>query len=85
MAERLTPGETVTVRTSSPDLLEVEGAWAPEGKPPPPHFHPGQDEHFEVIEGTLTARVEGEEREVGAGDRLEIPRGATDQMTRANF
>ena len=54
MAEtfRLTPGETVTIRTSSAEVLEVEGRWAPEGKPPPPHLHPAQDERFEVIEGS---------------------------------
>ena len=82
MAEtlRLTPGETVTIRESSPDLLEVEGAWAPEGKPPPPHFHPSQDEHFEILEGTLTARVDGEERDLGPGDTLDIPRGAKHQI-----
>jgi mannose-6-phosphate isomerase-like protein (cupin superfamily) len=82
MAEplRLTPGETVTVRKSSPELLEVEGAWAPEGKPPPSHFHPFQDEHFEILEGTLFARVNGAERELGPGDALDIPRGAKHQM-----
>jgi quercetin dioxygenase-like cupin family protein len=52
---RLTPHETVTIRSSSPELLEVEGEWGREGKPPPPHYHPSQDEHFEVLEGTLTA------------------------------
>lgn len=41
----------------------------PEGKPPPSHFHPGQDEHFEVIEGTLTVRVDGDQRELGPGYR----------------
>jgi mannose-6-phosphate isomerase-like protein (cupin superfamily) len=82
MAEtlRLTPGETVTLRKCSPELLEVEGAWAPEGKPPPPHFHPAQDEHFEILEGTLTARVDGKERDLGPGDALDIPRGAKHQM-----
>ena len=82
MAEtlRLTPGETVIIRKSSPELLEVEGAWTAEGKPPPPHFHPSQEEHFEILEGTLTARVEGEKRDLGPGDALDIPRGAKHQM-----
>jgi mannose-6-phosphate isomerase-like protein (cupin superfamily) len=82
MAEtlRLTPGETVTIRKSSPELLEVEAAWAPEGKPPPAHFHPSQEEHFEILEGTLTARVDGEEGDLGHGDALDIPRGAKHQM-----
>jgi mannose-6-phosphate isomerase-like protein (cupin superfamily) len=77
MAEelRLTPHETVTIRESSPELIEVEATWTPGGKPPPGHYHPAQDEHFEVLEGTLTARIEGEDQDLGAGETLDIPRG----------
>jgi mannose-6-phosphate isomerase-like protein (cupin superfamily) len=77
---RLTPRETVAIRTSSPELLEVEGRWVPGGEPPPAHYHPAQDEHFEVLEGRLTARVDGEERELGPGDTLDIPRGTRHQI-----
>jgi mannose-6-phosphate isomerase-like protein (cupin superfamily) len=80
---RLTPKETVTIQRSSPELLEVEGRWGPRGKSPPAHYHPSQDEHFEVLEGTLTARVEGQKRELGPGDTLDIPRGTTHQMWNA--
>ena len=36
MAETLslTPHETVTIRKSTAELLEVEGSWGPGGKPP---------------------------------------------------
>jgi mannose-6-phosphate isomerase-like protein (cupin superfamily) len=77
---RLTPQETVTVRKSSSGLLEVEGIWAPEGRPPPGHYHPAQDERFEVLEGVLTARVDGMERDLGDGDILDIPRGTHHQI-----
>ena len=82
MAEtlRLTPHETVTIRESSPELLEVEGSWGAGGKAPPVHYHPAQDEHFEVLEGALTARVEGEERELAKGETLDIPRGSRHQI-----
>jgi quercetin dioxygenase-like cupin family protein len=76
----LTPHESVRVRRSDPDALEVEGTWAPGGSPPPKHFHPAQHERFEVLAGTLRARVEGDERELSAGDVLEILRGAAHQM-----
>jgi mannose-6-phosphate isomerase-like protein (cupin superfamily) len=76
----LTPHETVSVRTHTPDLLEVEGNWSAHGSAPPPHFHPGQDESFEVLEGELTAVVDGEERVLAAGDTLEVPRGAVHKM-----
>ena len=45
---KLTPHETVTIRSASPELLDVEGRWGPGGNPPPAHYHPEQDEHFEV-------------------------------------
>jgi quercetin dioxygenase-like cupin family protein len=80
---KLTPGESVTIHRSDPDLLEVEGSWAPEGKPPPAHYHPAQDEHLEVIEGGLTARIDGEERRLHEGETLEIPRGARHQIWNA--
>jgi quercetin dioxygenase-like cupin family protein len=56
---KITPSESVTIRTSTPDALEVEGAWGPRGTPPPKHFHPAQDERFEVLEGRLHVRVDG--------------------------
>jgi quercetin dioxygenase-like cupin family protein len=83
VALKLTPSESVRIRSQSAEALEVEGTWGPGGSPPPKHFHPAQDERFEVLEGTLTARVDGEQRELQAGDVLEIPRGAVHQMWNA--
>jgi quercetin dioxygenase-like cupin family protein len=77
---RLTPHETLTIRRSTPEVLEVEASYGPSGKPPPPHLHPAQDERFEVLAGTLTARVDGAERILVAGDVLDIPAGTPHQM-----
>ena len=77
---KLTPHESVEVRSSGPGALEVEATWTAAEKPPPPHFHPEQDERFEVLAGTLHARVEGREHRLTTGDVLEIPRGASHQM-----
>jgi mannose-6-phosphate isomerase-like protein (cupin superfamily) len=77
---KLTPHETVTIRSASPELLDVEGRWGPGGKPPPAHYHPEQDEHFEVLEGTLTAKLNGEERDLKPGETLEIPRRTPHQI-----
>ena len=76
----LTPHESVRILSDSAEALEVEGAWAPGGSPPPKHFHPAQSERFEVLEGTLRARVGGNEHELGVGDTLEVPAGAIHQM-----
>ena len=77
---KLTPSESLEVRQSSPDALEVLATYGAGGSPPPRHSHPRQDEHFEVLEGTIHARVEGEERVLGEGEQIDIPRGALHQM-----
>lgn len=78
---RLSPHQTLTVRRSDAEVLEVEAAWTGGGALPPAHFHPSQDEHFEVLEGTLRVLLDGAEREVGAGEVLDIPRGTVHAMT----
>ena len=54
------------------DVLEMEASYSGEGGLPPEHFHPHQDEHFEVVEGAVTAVVDGEERRYVAGDAFDI-------------
>ncbi|WP_205696469.1 cupin domain-containing protein [Conexibacter sp. SYSU D00693] len=75
----LTPHESVTVLESGDDALVVEATYGP-GKPPPPHLHPSQDEHFAVLEGELQVKVEGQERTLRPGDTLEVPRGTVHAM-----
>jgi quercetin dioxygenase-like cupin family protein len=77
---KLTPSESLEVRESSPEALEVLATYGPGGSPPPKHSHPRQDEHFEVLEGEVHTRVDGEERALGQGEQIEIPRGAVHQM-----
>lgn len=76
----LTPTESVEVRAVSREALEVEAVYGASGSPPPRHFHPGQDEHFEVLAGTIRVRVDGEERELADGDQIDIARGRVHQM-----
>jgi mannose-6-phosphate isomerase-like protein (cupin superfamily) len=77
---RLTPRESLTIRSSTPEAVEVEVTYGPGGSPPPKHFHPAQDEHFEILAGSVRARVRDEEQELEVGDTLDIPRGAVHQM-----
>ena len=82
---KLTEGESVTVLRNDPELLEVEAEYAPSGKAPPAHFHPRQIEHFEVLEGVLSTRVDGEEHPLEAGEVLEVPDGVSHQMWNAGI
>lgn len=77
---KLTPSESLEVRSSSPEALEVEATYGPAGSPPPKHFHPSQDEHFEVLSGAIRVRVDGDERELSQGEEIDIPRGSVHQM-----
>lgn len=61
-------------------VLEMEGSYSGEGGLPPEHYHPRQDEHFEVLEGTVRAVVNGEERRYSAGESFDVPAGTPHQM-----
>src|SRR3954470_23064094 len=77
---KLTPNESLEIRSSTAEALEVEATYGAGGSPPPKHYHPAQDEHFEVLEGTIQTRVGGEERTLGVGESIDIPRGTVHQM-----
>ena len=80
---QLGPNQTLHVHSSTPEALELLAEWTPGSTEPLPHFHPNQDEHFEVLEGELTAVVDGETRVLGAGDVLDVPRGTVHKMWNA--
>jgi quercetin dioxygenase-like cupin family protein len=76
----ITPTEHLTIRANTPELLELEATYLPGTGRPPKHWHPGQDEHFEVLEGTVHAEVDGTHRILDAGDTIDIPSGAVHQF-----
>jgi mannose-6-phosphate isomerase-like protein (cupin superfamily) len=80
---KITPTESVEIHHSDADRLTVQVSYAPGGGLPPAHFHPVQDERFEVLAGALHVRVEGEERVLHPGDTLDVPRGTVHQMWNA--
>ena len=86
MAEtlQLTPSESITIVSSTPDALVVEATYGQGGKPPPKHYHPAQDEHFEVLEGTMMFRLGSVEHEVAAGEEIDIPEGVAHQVWNPN-
>jgi len=86
MAEtlQLTPSESVTIVSSTREALVVEATYGPGGEPPPKHYHPAQDEHFAVLEGRMMFRLGSVEREVAAGEEIDIPEGVAHQVWNPN-
>lgn len=82
---RLSAHQTLTVRRTGADtngeLLEVEAVWTPSADLPPVHLHPSQTEHFEVLEGGLLVVLDGTQRRLAAGAKLDIPAGTPHAMT----
>ena len=60
--------------TEEGNVLRVE-VWADPGARAPDHFHPHIEERFEVLEGEVTFRVEGEKRKAGPGEQLVVAPG----------
>jgi len=57
------------------DLLEMEVVYSPKSSKPPAHYHPYQEEHFEVLNGTIRAEIRGQTRSYEAGDSFNVPIG----------
>jgi quercetin dioxygenase-like cupin family protein len=68
------------ILSRDPDLLVMEQSYEAGAEAPPPHFHPSQDEHFEVLEGSIALKVGHERRVVPAGESFDVPRGTVHTM-----
>jgi len=74
------PGIRLKVKTHEPELLEFEAWYEGAGDLPPKHHHPNQDEHFEVLKGSIRTVIAGEERDYTAGESFDVPAKTTHQM-----
>jgi quercetin dioxygenase-like cupin family protein len=68
-------GQVIRFVEQTEERLVMESTYRAGGAPAPPHFHPDQEEHFSVIEGSVRSNVGGEERVLTAGDELLVPAG----------
>jgi quercetin dioxygenase-like cupin family protein len=62
-------------RHASVDAVEFEFALEAGAAGPPPHFHPHQEERWEVLEGVLDLRVSGSRQQLRAGESIGIRPG----------
>ena len=56
--------------------IQLDGSLPPQRQGPPLHVHFAEDEHGEVLSGTLSAVVDGRELRVSAGESARFPRGS---------
>ena len=73
-----------TAESSDGEVHEQRVEYAPGSPFPPTHFHPAQDELFEVERGRMRFVVAGEEHVVAAGQVLTIPRGTLHRARNAS-
>lgn len=64
-----------TTSETSGELLEFDIFARAGAQGPPEHVHPTSAERFEVLRGTLRARVAGVESVVETGDSIDVPAG----------
>ena len=73
-------GERLTLRrvknASNLEELHLSGTLPPHSEGPPLHVHFAEDEHGEVISGTLSAMLDGKTIQVNAGSRARVPKGS---------
>ena len=82
-------GFRLKIIRNDPEVLEMEATYPGDAGMPPVHWHPSQTERFEVLEGEVTAIVDGESI-YKQGDSFEVPPGVGHQMaangpTRTNW
>jgi mannose-6-phosphate isomerase-like protein (cupin superfamily) len=78
-------GQRIIFRKTADDtggeLLEVESVYTkPSPSRPPTHYHPRQEERFEVLSGRVNVVVDGKERALEEGEVLTIQPGTPHEM-----
>ena len=78
-------GQHLVIQKTSQDtggqLLEVESVYSkPTPSRPPTHYHPRQEERFEVLAGRLDVLVDGQARTLEEGEVLILPAGVSHEM-----
>ncbi|GAB3920866.1 cupin domain-containing protein [Larkinella terrae] len=60
--------------------LELISTYESHSKEPIPHYHPRQDEYFEVLQGELSVRLKGKLTTLQPGDTIHIERNTVHSM-----
>ncbi|MBZ0300145.1 MAG: cupin domain-containing protein [Anaerolineae bacterium] len=65
------------------ELLEVEVIYTPAHQRPPAHYHPHQEERFEILSGAMTVEMSGTVHIYEAGESFQVPPGTRHAMWNA--
>jgi mannose-6-phosphate isomerase-like protein (cupin superfamily) len=80
-------GERIVFRRTSAETngeaVVIECFVRPSGFVAKPHVHPSQTERFDVLSGTVTFKIDGQELPAGPGDCVLVPAGRTHQFWNA--
>jgi mannose-6-phosphate isomerase-like protein (cupin superfamily) len=71
---------TATAASTDGAYVEVHASYPPQGRRPPRHLHPAQDEDFTVLAGRLRVVLGDATFGVGVGEAFSVPRGVPHQM-----
>ncbi len=87
MLENHITGERLLFRKTSRDTggeaVVFETFVAPDGFVAAAHVHPYQEEHFEILKGSVAFRLGREELVAGPGERLTVPTGTSHRFWNA--
>lgn len=64
-----------TAAETNGELLEMEAIYNPKSPPPPLHYHPYQEEQFQVLGGAFRVKVGEVERTFQTGEAFTVPAG----------
>lgn len=62
------------------EVHEQRVEYSPDTRFPPTHYHPKQDEHFEIESGEMLAIVDGEKQLLRSGENIVITQGVKHTM-----
>lgn len=69
-----------TTDETNGELLEMEASYNPNSSRPPLHYHPYQEERFQVLSGAFRVKVGEAEHTYHAGDAFTVPAGTPHWM-----
>jgi mannose-6-phosphate isomerase-like protein (cupin superfamily) len=64
-----------TARDTNGELLQLDDVMKGGRRVPIEHVHPHMEERFEILSGTARLSMRGQERDVGAGQKVVVPAG----------